>query len=308
MNSLHIAPVQGHTDAAWRHFHHEVYGGDALYYTPFIRAEHGDLRQRDLRDFSGPLNEGLNLEPQVIFRDGAELSILLSRLAAEGASRINLNMGCPFPLQMGKGRGCGFLSNTQELGNIASILARHPELSFSLKMRLGMEKPDEWRGAIDALRDIPLRFVAMHPRTGRQQYAGDLNLDAFRNLLDEAPWPVVYNGELHTPDDIARVASEFPGIDGVMAGRGVLARPSLFAEYVAGEEWPREKRIDVMLDFHRRLFEHYRASLCGESQLLSKIKPFWEYAEQEIGRKPWKAIMKAGSMPKYLSAVALIRE
>ena len=42
------------------------------------------------------------------------------------------------------------------------------------------------------------------------------------------------------------------------------------------------------------------------SQLLSKIKPFWEYAEEEIGRKAWKAIKKAGNVPKYRTALALI--
>ena len=47
-----IAPVQGHTDAAWRHFHHEVYGGENLYFTPFIRCERGDFRQHDLKAVS----------------------------------------------------------------------------------------------------------------------------------------------------------------------------------------------------------------------------------------------------------------
>lgn len=62
----------------------------------------------------------------------------------------------------------------------------------------------------------------------------------------------------------------------------------------------------MMLDFHDRLFTHYKNTLCGDSQVLSKIKPFWEFAESEIGRKPWKAIKKASSMPKYISAVAMI--
>ncbi len=41
--------------------------------------------------------------PQVIFRDMEELDLLLTALEDEGATRINLNMGCPFPLQTGKG-------------------------------------------------------------------------------------------------------------------------------------------------------------------------------------------------------------
>lgn len=61
-----------------------------------------------------------------------------------------------------------------------------------------------------------------------------------------------------------------------------------------------------MLGFHRRLLEHYSSSLCGESQIISKIKPFWEYAEDEIGRKAWKAIKKATNIAKYHSAVAMV--
>lgn len=61
-----------------------------------------------------------------------------------------------------------------------------------------------------------------------------------------------------------------------------------------------------MLHFHRELLCHYESTLCGDSQILSKIKPFWEYAEEEIGRKAWKAVKKASNIAKYHSAVAMI--
>ena len=48
---FHFAPVQGHTDAPYRHFHAGMYGHDISYYTPFIRLERGDLRVRDVKDF-----------------------------------------------------------------------------------------------------------------------------------------------------------------------------------------------------------------------------------------------------------------
>ena len=61
-----------------------------------------------------------------------------------------------------------------------------------------------------------------------------------------------------------------------------------------------------MLKFHRELLHHYESTLCGDAQILSKIKPFWEYAEAEIGRKPWKGIKKASNLAKYHSVVASI--
>lgn len=302
----YIAPVQGHTDAAWRHYHKEVYEGESKYFTPFIRCEHGDLRKQDMRDITSELNNGLNLEPQVIFRDMKELEILLSRLSAEGVSAVNLNMGCPFPLQTGKGRGAGFLSNKEEISKLKQTLAAHPELSFSVKMRLGFENPEEWRNVLPTLNEIKLNHLDIHPRVAKQQYGGELHLDQFEAILSESRNPVVFNGDIKTPADISEVRDRYPEIDGVMTGRGVLGRPSIVAEYAADQEWIKEERLQKMLKFHQLLLAHYSATLCGEMQLLSKIKPFWEYAEEEIGRKAWKAIKKASNIAKYHSAVALV--
>lgn len=304
--NIYIAPVQGHTDAAWRHFHEETYGGDNRYFTPFIRCDHGELRKQDLRDYSSELNAGLDLEPQVIFRDMSELDTLLKKLTEAGTERVNLNVGCPFPLQTGKGRGAGFLRNKEEISRLQSTLDKYPALSYSVKMRLGFEEDDEWRNIIEVLNNLELRHVDVHPRIAKQQYGGELRMDQFSEILKESKNPVVFNGEIKTPEDIDGILSAFPEVYGVMTARGILGRPSLAAEWLEGREWSLEERLEKMLKFHRALLNHYSSMLCGDSQILSKIKPFWEYAESEIGRKAWKAIKKSSNLAKYHSAVAMI--
>lgn len=297
---FYIAPVQGHTDSAWRHFHHKLYGGDYKYFTPFIRQEHGELRSKDLRDFTNSLNDELCVEPQVIFRDADELGILLRALADAGAKSVNLNMGCPFPPQTRKGRGAGFISNIEEVRKLPTLLSEFRDVQFSVKMRLGNEDPMEWKGIIDILNSLRLDNLYVHPRVGRQEYRGELDLDAFAELLEASTNPVVFNGDIKSPEDARRIAESFPGISGIMAARGILGRPSLYSEIAEGE-WSQEKRIEMMLKFHNSLLDHYRQTLCGDSQILSKIKPFWEYAESEIGRKSWKALKKAPTLSKYLT-------
>ena len=303
---IEIAPVQGHTDAAWRHFHKAVYGGGHTYYTPFIRLERGDFRKHDLSDYLSELNEGLEVVAQVIFRDMEELLPLVEGLAERGARRIDLNTGCPFPLQTARGRGAAFVGNREEYARIPEIAERFPEVSFSVKMRLGLDDPEEWRGVISTLNDMNLDHVALHPRIGRQQYGGELDLDQMAAFISESRNPVVYNGLLNTPGDIRRMKERFPQAAGAMLARGVLGRPSLAAEFEEEKDWSREQRIEKMMIFHDSLVDHYSSRLCGDHQLLSKIKPFWEYAEEEIGRKAWKAIRKASSISKYHSAVAMI--
>lgn len=303
--NVYIAPVQGHTDAAWRHFHHKIYGGNHRYFTPFMRCEHGEIRRKDLKDLTNPLNESIDLEPQVIFRDTGELDILLRALSDVGTNRVNLNLGCPFPLQTVKGRGAGFISNTSEARKLPELIANYPDISFSVKMRLGKESPDEWKGIMDILNSVELDNIYLHPRVARQQYGGDLHLDQFAEFIESSKNPVVFNGDIKTPGDIKTTFETFPAINGIMTARGILARPSLAAEY-EGEEWTREERVEKMLMFHRELFTHYKDTLCGDSQILSKIKPFWLYSEEEIGRKAWKAVKKATTILKYTSALTLI--
>ena len=303
---IYIAPVQGHTDAAWRHFHNKCYGGSHLYFTPFLRSEHGEMRQKDIRDVTSPLNEGVDLEPQVIFRDMTELETLLETLVSKQVGRINLNMGCPFPLQTGKGRGAGFLANVEEAKKIPGVLEKYPEVDFSVKMRLGYDNPEEWRNVIDVLNSIKLTNLYVHPRVARQQYGGELHMQQFADILEASKNPVVFNGDIKTPCDIKLIFEQFPKIAGVMTARGILGRPSLAMEYENGMEMPSDERMERMMGFHKELLDYYSETLCGESQILSKIKPFWEYAEEEIGRKPWKAIKKATNMAKYRTAIALI--
>ena len=303
---IYIAPVQGHTDAAWRHYHNKFYGGGKYgYFTPFMRCEHGEIRQKDLRDFTNPLNNEINLEPQVIFRNVEELDVLVRPLAGAGARVVNLNLGCPFPMQTAKGRGAAFISNMPEATKLPDVLARYPDVKFSVKMRLGMENPDEWKGIMDILNSLELDNLYVHPRTARQKYSGELYLDSFAEILERSNNPVVFNGDILTPEDFHYVAKTFPAVNGVMTARGILGRPSLAKEYEEGE-WPKEVRINKMMEFHDEIFQYYSRILCGDSQILSKIKPFWEYAEAEIGRKAWKAIRKATTIPKYRSALALI--
>lgn len=305
---LMVAPLQGHTDAAYRHFHHLLYNsGEIPYSSPFIRLEKGEIRTKDTKDISSELNDNLNFTPQIIFKDKNELQTLTRLLKSSGFKKIDLNFGCPFPLQTSRGRGAAAISSPILGDAVIETVKENPEIEFSVKMRLGMNSPEEWKELLPNLNQVTLTHIAVHPRVAKQQYKGELNVEQFKSIVEHSNNPVIFNGDIKTPEDISKRLDQFKGIAGIMAGRGLLARPSLFKEFIEGQEWDSDKRIEKMLEFHRLLFTHYSEILCGDSQILSKIKPFWEYAEEEIGRKPWKEIKKAVNLAKYMTAVATIR-
>lgn len=296
---IYAAPLQGYTEAPWRHFHRLVYGeGVDCYFTPFLRIEGGDVRRKDLNDILSPLNEDVHVVPQIIFKDSDEFCALTDAAIDAGYKRIDLNLGCPFPPQVKKGRGSGMIGNRDVLAQIAELMIScHGEIEFSVKMRLGVESPDEWQSTIDIINSMPLHHVTIHPRTACQQYSGELQLNELQTFKERCTKPLIYNGDLSE-------ISVMPGFEGIMIGRGLLARPSLVAEYLEGQAWSHEKRMGHILRLHRYLLDYYADCLCGDTQILSKIKPFWDYLEPEIGHKPAKAIRKSTTLAKYNSIIA----
>lgn len=307
--AIFCAPIQGLTETAWRHFHHEIYGdGVEAYHTPFLRVERGEIRRRDVRDLGSELNEGLRLIPQIIFRDMREFTMLCDAVKGAGYKCVDINMGCPFPPQVHHGRGAGMMANVELLSALAGVMkSEYTDMEFSLKMRLGVESPDEWRSSMVAINALPLSRLTVHPRTARQQYQGELWLDEFSELLRASTHPVIYNGDITSPGQIDDVMTRYPGLAGVMIGRGLFSRPSLVAEWLAGEEWDEKRRHEAVMRLHAMVYGHYRDTLSGDAQVLGKVKPFWEYLAPSLDRKAMKAIKKATTLRKYDEAINSLR-
>ncbi len=289
------APLQGYTEAPWRRFHAEVYGsGVDKYCAPFARAEHGAIRPRDLRDATAiPA-----VTAQIICRDAAEFRLLVTSLTENGINEIDLNLGCPFPPQVKHGRGAGLAARPDALADVLKAMADFPQVTFSAKMRL-----DNWKTTLPLLENSPVKALTVHSRYASQQYSGECDQNEFLKIYERTSLPLTYNGSIMTPEDFDSIATRFPNLAGIMIGRGLLARPSLAEEIKSKRQWHPDERIEAILDLHRKLFEYYSSILCGPTQILSKIKPFWDYLEPEIGHKASKQIKKAMNLTAYNAAI-----
>ena len=310
MNGLYIAfaPLQGYTDAVYRRAHHECVGGVDEYYTPFVRIEKGEVRRKDLRDTDPAANEGVPTVPQVIARDGDEFARLCDALQGQGWGRIDLNMGCPFPMQVKAGRGCGLLQHPERIEEIHKEMLRRPEVAFSVKMRLGQESEEEGLSVMPIVNEMPLLHVTLHPRLGKQQYKGTADREAFTRFMEVCTHPIIYNGDISQDTPLRQSqatasspnlgeqpagAVDFTKLKGVMLGRGLLARP-----WMLSDKEPHE----VIKAMHAVVYRHATENLCGDSQILSRLHAFWDYLD--IPHKQKKAIMKATTLPRYREAVA----
>lgn len=309
MLPIHFAPLQGYTEDVYRRAHCRLCGGVARYYTPFMRIEHGEVRRKDKFDMLPEYNAEVPLALQVIATGREEMELLLHAIEEQWTApvHIDVNMGCPFPLQVRHGRGAGLLQRPDRVEEICRFISEHPQHTYSVKMRLGVEEADEWQSIVPLLNEAPLTHLTVHPRVAKQQYGGEPNMEAFEELMAASRTPIIYNGDITTTEQISVLEERYPQLAGVMIGRGLLARPTLAQEYVEGVAKSDAEVVEALRALHDVVHESYARRIPGEAQLLQKLRTFWDYAEPTLGRKAWKKVHKAGSMRNYLAAVAALR-
>lgn len=303
---VHFAPLQGYTDATFRNAFNRFFGAVDLYYTPFIRMENGGCRKRDIREIDLDANAVCRLVPQIMAGSRDEFCFLVDLLQSKGYRDIDLNLGCPFPPVASKRKGAGILPYPELIAEMLTAIRTYPDLSFSVKMRLGWENSQECLAVGTILNELPLKHVTMHARIGKQQYKGETLPDAFSAFYECCKHPLFYNGDLVTAEQIHKITQRFPALKGVALGRGLLANPFLAKEYKEGVIEDAHQKMSVYQQFHEYLMEHYASSLQGDAHLLMKMKTFWEYFFPEADRKCLKSIKKANKLQQYTEAVKKI--
>lgn len=305
MLPIHFAPLQGFTESAYRLAHSKFAPGIHTYYTPFLRLEKGEVRAKDLRDLQA--EHPYHLVPQIIVRDVEEFNHLTKTVTELGFKEIDINMGCPYPMQTKSGRGSGILPQPEKVREILDAVRRLSQpsqaagasnLKFSIKMRLGLNSPEECLQLLPLLNDAPLAHITLHPRVGIQQYKGALDFETFDKFYSECKQPLIFNGDITDLEQMKSVESRYPKLAGIMIGRGLLANPVLAAQYAG---LPCGTAIETLLKIHADIAADYARRLQGNAQILDKIRPFWTYAG--LPKRIRKKIEKSRTLEEYLEAV-----
>lgn len=293
--TLSFAPLQGYTDLPYRRLHHDLIGGVDEYYAPFLRWEHGEVRRKELRDIDPEANAGIPSVPQVISGSRDEFARLCDAVQSLGWRRIDLNLGCPFPMQVHAGRGCGLLPRSEIVEEIIDEMRRRPEVSFSVKMRLGQSYPGESMRLLPLLNEAPLVHLTLHPRLGVQQYKGVADRQAFGQFYEACRAPLLYNGDINTREQAEAVMHDFPRLKGVMIGRGLLATPWMFADAADPQS--------LLAQMHEQYYQYACSRYQGEAQILAHLRTFWEHPSVHLPAKSAKQIRKAKTLRDYCAAL-----
>jgi tRNA-dihydrouridine synthase len=192
-----------------------------------------------------------------------------------------------------KGKGSGMLRDVQELDRFLDVIFTASPLPISVKTRLGLENPEDFRQILEVFNRYPITELTVHPRVRKDFYNGPVDMDSFRYALQESNAPVCYNGSLRTKSEVSAFAAEFPAVKSVMLGRGLIADPGLLI--------PRGTTADKLENFHGELLEVYTREFGGPRNAMFRLKENWRYwlCKFDGVEKLAKRLRKATDIAEY---------
>ena len=172
---------------------------------------------------------------------------------------------------------------------------------ISIKTRIGKDQPEEFYDLINIFNKYPITELIIHPRIQKDFYKNKPNMKIFRDALSLSKNPVCYNGDIFTEYDYTEFCKDFPVVNTVMLGRGLLINPA-FADNVNNS---RKLEKGLLKEFHDKVYNDYKDILSGERNVLFKMKELWFYMINMFtdNEKYSKKIKKSQSLFDYEEAV-----
>jgi tRNA-dihydrouridine synthase B len=305
-HTIYLAPIRGITDKIFRNIFPKYFQGFDLAIAPFICT----FKTKKLKgtidcEFGALQDTGIKTIPQIMGNDPDDFLSVANELNEIGYDQINWNLGCPYPKVTRKGRGSGMLIYPEKIDYFLDRVLSGSTFGVSVKLRLGMNCPDDILRIIPVLNRYPLQEIIIHPRTGQQMYTGSVDLEAFEKCMAISRHTIVFNGDINSLANFEMLANRFKTVNRWMIGRGILKNPFLIEEIKKKTARSPESKSEQLFDFHNELFEEYSKIVTGPVHLISRMKAIWTYLghyfedTQTIQRK----IQRTENIKDYLNIV-----
>lgn len=271
-----LAPMVGISHSAFRSLV-QGEGGVGLLFTEMLAAKR---LPHDNEICSPLLIRNQSEDPlfyQIIAAREVDIEPAVAKLHQLGAQGIDLNLGCPAPMQRRQGAGAMLAEDSNRLRKVLSCLRRSTDLPLSVKIRLG-KHPDEKEllGFCRFLEAQGVDMITIHARLNGEKFCRNPRWAVIGQVKDALSVPVLANGGIFSPADAKRCL-ELSLADGLMIGRGAIERPWLCAE-IAREIYGidcgggQSERSEIYARFITLLEERF-----APERRLGRLKQFTRY-------------------------------
>lgn len=228
-----LAPMEAVTDVVFRHVIARA-GAPDVFFSEFTNAT-GWVHAGE-KAIGGRLVKTDDESPivaQVWGGEPGDMEQLAFHCRELGYHGIDINMGCPAKSAVKSG-GSALIRNP-DLAAESITAAKTAGLPISVKTRLGYTSVSEWHNWLAHLLRQDIVNLTIHLRTKREMSKVPAHhelIPAIVALRDEiAPQTLLtINGDIMNRSHGLEMIDKYPGIDGIMIGRGVFHDPLCFAK------------------------------------------------------------------------------
>ncbi len=224
---LALAPMENVTDQPFRLVCKRL--GADLVYTEFASSE---ALIRDAPPTLAKIRVS-NAERPIGIQIFGSLETSMERAAAIAESMepdfIDINCGCWVRKVALREAGAGLLRDINRFEQIVRAVIKGTRLPVTVKTRLGWDQRSiVILDVARMLEECGVQALTVHCRTREQAHKGSADWSWLEKLKHTVSIPIIGNGDLMTPHDVARMYQT--GCDGAMIGRGALQNPWIFRD------------------------------------------------------------------------------
>lgn len=234
---LFLAPMEGVVDHHVRELLAAI-GGIDVCVTEFVRiTQDQQLPERVFKRLCPELDHhcktpsGTPVRVQLLGGHPQSLAINAAKVAAMGASAVDLNFGCPAKMVNKNDGGASLLRQPERLYDIVKAVrdAVPSTTPVSAKIRLGFDDRSRYLDNALAVYEAGANELAVHARSKADGYKPPAYWDYVGRINEAIDIPVIANGEIWSYDDFVNCRQQ-SGCEDFMLGRGLLAKPDLALE------------------------------------------------------------------------------
>ncbi|XP_065178708.1 tRNA-dihydrouridine(20a/20b) synthase [NAD(P)+]-like isoform X2 [Sycon ciliatum] len=149
-----------------------------------------------------------------------------AQLVSPYCDAVDLNCGCPQRWAIKECYGCYLLNQPELVADMVRQTKCNATVPVSIKIRVS----EDMRKTVELVRRAEkagVEWITVHGRTVKQR-AEPVDYDSIKQVVDSVSIPVFANGDITQASHVGDVCSR-TGARGVMAARGILSNPGMFA-------------------------------------------------------------------------------
>jgi nifR3 family TIM-barrel protein len=306
-----LAPLAGYTSLAFR-LAVRGCGGLGLATTDLVNARSLIEKRPRAFELAETCEADRPLSIQIYGSVAAEMEPAARWVEEQGATAVDINMGCPVRKVVKGGGGSALLCQMDRAVDLVAAVVAAVRIPVTVKMRLGWDDESLTAPVLArAFEQAGVAGVIVHGRTREQGFRGPVNRAGIRAVVAAVERiPVIANGDIRTIADAAETFAQ-TGCAAVSIGRGALANPFLFRQLDCwsrtGQPGPDpafDHRLDLMCRHFHGLVAR-RGERFGCLQFRKTLK--WYFHFTGMPRPLYRRLINLSSMALFDQVLEIAR-